>query len=92
MIIGVEHIRMKNILEDYVSPCIMDIKIGFQIWDPTTSARKIAKRKVSLAKFPMWFLHPLPRIYLYMLTSHLPERPRKGFPSTSAETVPENIY
>jgi len=44
---SMEYIRLEDITNNFVYPCIMDIKVGEQTWLPTASERKKSRQMVS---------------------------------------------
>lgn len=50
------YIKMEDIAADMAKPCIADIKIGRQTWDPCSSAEKqLAENVKSISKRILYF-------------------------------------
>ena len=45
------YLRIEDIAEDFVYPCVMDLKMGEITWEPGVTEDKIAGQKVSHVSF-----------------------------------------
>jgi inositol-polyphosphate multikinase len=52
-ILEVNYIVLSNVTHGMTQPCVMDIKIGRQTWDPEATEAKKQKEMVCLSKDPM---------------------------------------
>lgn len=46
-VVGVTFLKLSDITADFVHPCIMDIKVGAQTWEPGVSLKKREAEEVS---------------------------------------------
>ena len=60
MFVDVKCIRMEDITKDFKLPCVMDVKIGVQTWEPDAPEKKILVERVSI-------LIPFIKIVVYFI-------------------------
>nr|CAD7400499.1 unnamed protein product [Timema poppensis] len=65
----VECIVLENVTSEFVEPCIMDIKIGRQTWDPEASTDKIETEKAKYADSRKEYGFCIPGFQVYRVST-----------------------
>nr|CAD7446717.1 unnamed protein product [Timema bartmani] len=65
----VECIVLENVTNEFVEPCIMDIKIGRQTWDPEASSDKIETEKAKYADSRKEYGFCIPGFQVYRMST-----------------------
>ena len=59
-------LKLKDVTEGYLKPCVMDVKIGKQTWEPNaTLEKRKAEDVIHLSKLVLYFIF-LGDIFLFL--------------------------